>query len=455
MSQPDVGQLLAQARQMQERMQTLQRELAARRVEGSAGGGMVVAVAGYFWQTGKFYYVDPPRGRQAPDSLQRAAESQRIHPFYGFTLAPGKQSSIDSASGKLLATNNLGFYSDVDYPVTRSSPDEILVGIFGGSVAAQLAVFETEHAVFREALARRLDLEPRLIQVLNFAQGGFKQPQQALILAYVRSLGQELDLVVNCDGFNEVVLAGRNVEAGIAIDMPSIDHVRVLQDVTSFGESVDGVERMLRVRSHWARYASRYNRAWAGEAAELRLASGFLFHWVLYEIDLRRYERARLAAAPSGDSAPSADGGSWLYLAPTSSGRAASDFDAIFPAAVELWSRSSRLMAGIQSASGAAYLHVVQPNQYHETSRAFSPDEEAVAFSKQSRYGPLARRGYGPLVEEVGALQESGVSAEDLTTIFDEIDGPVYADDCCHYTGLGQRVVLKAIADLAAPLLLP
>jgi DNA-binding YbaB/EbfC family protein len=44
-SQPDVGQLLAQARQMQERMQTLQRELAARRVEGSAGGGMVVAVA--------------------------------------------------------------------------------------------------------------------------------------------------------------------------------------------------------------------------------------------------------------------------------------------------------------------------------------------------------------------------------------------------------------------------
>ena len=45
MSTPDMGQLLAQARQMQERMQQLQRELATRRVEGSAGGGMVVAVA--------------------------------------------------------------------------------------------------------------------------------------------------------------------------------------------------------------------------------------------------------------------------------------------------------------------------------------------------------------------------------------------------------------------------
>lgn len=40
-----MGELLAQARQMQEKMQKLQLELATRRVEGSAGGGMVVAVA--------------------------------------------------------------------------------------------------------------------------------------------------------------------------------------------------------------------------------------------------------------------------------------------------------------------------------------------------------------------------------------------------------------------------
>ena len=45
MSAPDMGQLLAQAREMQEKMQQLQRDLAMRRVEGSAGGGMVVAVA--------------------------------------------------------------------------------------------------------------------------------------------------------------------------------------------------------------------------------------------------------------------------------------------------------------------------------------------------------------------------------------------------------------------------
>lgn len=42
---PDLGQLLEKAREVQARVADLQRELAARRVEGEAGGGMVVAVA--------------------------------------------------------------------------------------------------------------------------------------------------------------------------------------------------------------------------------------------------------------------------------------------------------------------------------------------------------------------------------------------------------------------------
>lgn len=43
MSQPDISKLMAQAKQMQERMAELQRELAATRFEADAGGGMVSA----------------------------------------------------------------------------------------------------------------------------------------------------------------------------------------------------------------------------------------------------------------------------------------------------------------------------------------------------------------------------------------------------------------------------
>jgi hypothetical protein len=40
MSQPDLGEILAKAQQMQERLAEVQRELLHRKVEASAGGGM-------------------------------------------------------------------------------------------------------------------------------------------------------------------------------------------------------------------------------------------------------------------------------------------------------------------------------------------------------------------------------------------------------------------------------
>jgi DNA-binding YbaB/EbfC family protein len=45
MSQPDLNQLFAKAQEMQTRLAQVQRELARRTVEASAGGGMVTVVA--------------------------------------------------------------------------------------------------------------------------------------------------------------------------------------------------------------------------------------------------------------------------------------------------------------------------------------------------------------------------------------------------------------------------
>jgi len=45
MSQGDLGNLMERARQMQERLATLQRDLARRTVDASSGGGMVTATA--------------------------------------------------------------------------------------------------------------------------------------------------------------------------------------------------------------------------------------------------------------------------------------------------------------------------------------------------------------------------------------------------------------------------
>ena len=45
MSQPDLSELMAKAQQVQAKLAQVQADLARRRVEGSAGGGMVTAVA--------------------------------------------------------------------------------------------------------------------------------------------------------------------------------------------------------------------------------------------------------------------------------------------------------------------------------------------------------------------------------------------------------------------------
>ncbi len=45
MKPEDLGRLMEQARQVQSRLAALQQELATRRFEGAAGGGMVTAVA--------------------------------------------------------------------------------------------------------------------------------------------------------------------------------------------------------------------------------------------------------------------------------------------------------------------------------------------------------------------------------------------------------------------------
>jgi len=57
--------------------------------------------------------------------------------------------------------------------------------------------------VMEEAFRRVCRVPPNLV-ILGFP--GYKQPQQLLALAYFLSLGAEYDLIINLDGYNDIVL---------------------------------------------------------------------------------------------------------------------------------------------------------------------------------------------------------------------------------------------------------
>ena len=99
------------------------------------------------------------------------------------------------------------------------------------------------------------------------------------------------------------------------------------------------------------------------------------------------------------------------------------------------------------AASGARYVHVLQPNQYF-TTRPFAPGEAAVALAADSPFKPGVEQGY-PVLEQTiasGELAQAGVTVVDGVHLFDAERAPVYIDNCCHYTRRGYEILADAIA---------
>jgi len=95
------------------------------------------------------------------------------------------------------------------------------VGIFGGSVAQRYYQNDLEEQLLVKALQALPQLRNKRIVVLSFAHESYKQPQQLAVLTYFLSTGQELDLAINIDGFNETAIAYVNAKQGFDPTFPS------------------------------------------------------------------------------------------------------------------------------------------------------------------------------------------------------------------------------------------
>ncbi|MDE5116467.1 MAG: hypothetical protein O4860_04195, partial [Trichodesmium sp. St2_bin2_1] len=189
----------------------------------------VVSLGFYYSQEKQLFYTRKDTISQVREDLEKTGtrlgtdlnnESilERLHPFFGYVLKQGIFANEESG----IRVNNYGLVSKYDYPFIKSNNNQFVIGVFGGSVANDFVV----NSLFNEAIGNQgfiqylkqiPQLKDKEIIILCFAGGGYKQPQQLLMLNYFISIGQEFDAVINIDGFNEVALSHQNNQERIEL----------------------------------------------------------------------------------------------------------------------------------------------------------------------------------------------------------------------------------------------
>jgi hypothetical protein len=392
----------------------------------------------FYNETGRLFYTYQKPYESIPETEQGRLTGDGLHPYFGPTHRQGYPFDIpESLRGNpsapaRLTTNNFGFVSPSDYPFVKSSPNQFVIGIFGGSVGAWFCQVGTNRLL--DDLRANRYFKDRELVPLCLSHEGYKQPQQLLVLAYFQSIGQSFDLVVNIDGFNEIALSNLNNQRGLDISMPSVMHLDPLINLVNQATLTPEKLQSLAAISH---YKERINYL-VGRLQHNRFAAINFVLERLHRSATAGYQKelARFGNLPSASS-----NGSLILATPSVAAR---DEARVFADVARSWSDASALMHTMLASRGAAYFHVLQPNQYF-TTRVFSPEEARVARSDASPFKKSVEAGYPVLVAESATLK-TRVDFLNALGIFDREPSAVYIDDCCHYTLKGNQLLADAIA---------
>jgi len=401
------------------------------------------SIATYFFQTGSFFYGHSTRkvvGLTVPaaatnEGSNQSATIQQLHPYFGFIDRVGMRRRF-SFSQVTHISNNFGFGSTYSYPFKRQNPNQFIVGVFGGSVGQNYSIFEMERHILAAELKKLPALANKEIIILSFAVAAYKQPQQLIVLSYFLSIGQDLDLVVNIDGFNEVTLSSLNVRDGFDSSMPCSYVIVPLVRLASCSSSEEELQLTLDIIRNKKRLENSIKSIEAS-----RFATEYLMSWIRakfaqgrYRQELADLNRLRTVGTNSGQ------------LNMQFPARPPPDEDRAFQEIVASWSASSLLMKQLLAQRNISYFEFIQPNQYHPTGRVFSKDERAIAIIESSNFRPGVLKGYPLLLAELAKLQQAGVNVQSAINVFDKVDGAVYEDDCCHYNERGNQVFGEFVA---------
>lgn len=361
---------------------------------------------------------------------ERSNEFEVLHPYLGWVFNPDAVQKTTRPQD-LVPVNALGF-SDTGPSLRKRSPDRFIIGICGGSVAQQMSTIGEQ--AFRERLVSNPALQGRTIEVVRLAMSGFKQPQQLMALNYVLTLGGEFDVIVNIDGFNETgLVVGENNNMNVFAAYPRNWQAR-LQDVVDPRTSAMSY-RLLKIRAtrqSWAQWIvkSPLRRTWTASLI-----------WAARDSILRQ-QQTNLALELREISQKQGRG-----FARQGPAQLYSNKTEMFDHAAEIWGNSSHQMYHVCTGNQIQYVHVLQPNQYHEGSKPLSAFELERCYAPEQDYAQAVKNCYPRLIAIGERLNKQGVQFCDLTSLFASETGTIYSDYFCHYNKRGTDMLAVAVAD--------
>ena len=407
----------------------------------------------YFQKYGEIYYLKADRAgtteSQAGSKDQALQTKKVLHPFLGFAfrsslpmsrVADAKRISslLDGGGPEAywtnLRTNNHGFFSEYDYPHERENSRELVIGVFGGSVAQWFALQGAER--LKKELRENSFFRDRDITVLNYAQGGFKQPQQVQALSYFLTVGQHFDFIVNIDGFNEIALSHINHRNNIDTSMPSTQQLlpllRLMDEADTNMEMINNLLGLRQSELNMMRMEQ-----WKSST---RSAGLHLILSILYTRAHNDYPAEQQAIASLSKSLRRTN---LVHLSELPN---TFDMSASIGAAMDLWLGAAVTMQALCNGKGIPYLEVIQPNQYF-SKKEFSAQERALAINEDSPYREPIKSGYQHLPELVQRMRQEGVNVVSAAGVFDEVREETYSDSCCHYNQTGNEILAKEVAE--------
>ncbi len=342
-------------------------------------------------------------------------DDEIIHPYLGFVY-----DFNDEKKNK----ETYGFTTNVS-PVIKREPGKLNVLLLGGSVAQGMG------SVMREAFARVCRVPPN---VVTLGLAGYKQPQQLLALTYFLSLGAEYDLIINLDGYNEIVLPFTdNYSVGVNPFFPRNWNLRINRQPSKKILAVIGKLRYLRDQKEENLQAlnSSFFRGSAVfgiiKMQQFKRINWDIFHTSLQLDKLQQEEGKRFEET----------GPFFPYK----------DIHKLYEDAAAVWARSSVLLDQLARENNIEYYHFLQPNQYVNGSKVLTAEERRTAYLDNVATSKAAIIGYPMLIEQGRKLVEKHIKFFDATMAFGKEPKTVYIDVCCHYNERGKDVLASYIMD--------